>query len=685
LRNALLLFVLFFPAYLFSSSGVLPPYRDAGEMVVSASTLGVSHPPGYPLYILLGRAAASVPLGTEATKLNALSAAAGAGAVAALAWAVAPAAGVWSAAGAALLGLDPTFWHVSQVPEMYSLGLLLAAICLGLALRLRRDWSERRLALLALLYGLSLGVRLDLALLAPVFLLPFRSLDEAATRRPAIVRALGYFLLGFAVYLYLPLRARTAPWLDWYDPSTPGRFLGALTRQSYGGTLDLLSRQYAAGRNFDANLRAWLLHLWSAFGPLSAACAAGLWALGGPGPAVGAAVAGPVFLFLSNLPPNPHAMAIVEPHYLTADLLLAAAASAGLAAAARRWSPRIVAAAALAALAVTGVRRCADSDRRWELLALDWADSALRAAPPGGRVVAKKDVQLFALWHAKEALGRRPDTVVIAQGLSGSDWYQAGMRHEAPGLRLLRLGTPENWKPFLDANGPALATMDADWPPGLPSAARGLSVLLSTAASRPDARPWMELVCLRGPLEYEAQKDFFSSDLDADYSAAWHRSGAEALRAGAADEAYRRFALAWAAKTDSPEPPLYMGLIRFQQGRAEEAERLFSSSTRLFDEELALADRYRALPGVTGSLRKGGAAALLNWGAAEERLGRKERALEHYEKAAAFDPSLAQVHYNIAVLFWERDWGRVRRELEETLRLDPRHPEAGRYLARLPK
>jgi hypothetical protein len=35
----------------------LPPYRDAGEMTSSAWTLGVSHPTGYPLYILLGRAA----------------------------------------------------------------------------------------------------------------------------------------------------------------------------------------------------------------------------------------------------------------------------------------------------------------------------------------------------------------------------------------------------------------------------------------------------------------------------------------------------------------------------------------------------------------------------------------------------------------------------------------------------
>jgi tetratricopeptide (TPR) repeat protein len=315
---------------------------------------------------------------------------------------------------------------------------------------------------------------------------------------------------------------------------------------------------------------------------------------------------------------------------------------------------------------------------------LDSADSQLRSVPAGGRLVAKKDVQLFSLWHAQEVLGRRRDAEIIAEGLSGADWYRAGMSREYPPLVLTRLSQPENWPFFLAANGSAFATMDAEWPPDLPSSPRGLAVLLSTASESPDLAARMDLVCLRGPLRYDEQRDFFSSDLVADYSAGWQRAGYESNRAGMHDEAYRRFALAWAAKALSPEAPLYMGLIRFKQGRDEDARRLFALASKTFDDALALGRAYRVLPAVTGMLAKESATALLNWGAAEERLGRRDEAIERYEQAAARDPSLGQAHFNLAVMYWNRDWARARSELAATLKLEPGNVEAARYLAQLP-
>ena len=47
---------------------------DRGELLLAAESLGVPHPPGYPLWILLARLAAAIPFGTLAGRVNALSA-----------------------------------------------------------------------------------------------------------------------------------------------------------------------------------------------------------------------------------------------------------------------------------------------------------------------------------------------------------------------------------------------------------------------------------------------------------------------------------------------------------------------------------------------------------------------------------------------------------------------------------
>ena len=39
------------------------PGGDSGELIAAAVTGGVAHPPGYPLFLLLGRLAGAVPVG----------------------------------------------------------------------------------------------------------------------------------------------------------------------------------------------------------------------------------------------------------------------------------------------------------------------------------------------------------------------------------------------------------------------------------------------------------------------------------------------------------------------------------------------------------------------------------------------------------------------------------------------
>ena len=47
---------------------------DSGELIVAAHTLGVAHPPGFPLYTLLAHLASVVPIGNVAVRVNFASA-----------------------------------------------------------------------------------------------------------------------------------------------------------------------------------------------------------------------------------------------------------------------------------------------------------------------------------------------------------------------------------------------------------------------------------------------------------------------------------------------------------------------------------------------------------------------------------------------------------------------------------
>jgi hypothetical protein len=49
-------------------------FVDSGALIVAAHTSGVAHPPGFPLWLILARAAAWLPAGSTAVRVHLLSA-----------------------------------------------------------------------------------------------------------------------------------------------------------------------------------------------------------------------------------------------------------------------------------------------------------------------------------------------------------------------------------------------------------------------------------------------------------------------------------------------------------------------------------------------------------------------------------------------------------------------------------
>ena len=718
--------------YLSRLPPALAPWRDSGEMSLAAWTLGVAHPTSYPLYVLLGRLAACVPLGNPAYRLNLVSACAGAAACAALFSALRARRGGFAAfAAAGALALNPSFWAVSQVSEMYSLWVLLAVGLVALAERLSEDPTERLWPAFAFCAALALGNRLDLVLLAPGLLwlalahrplaagedarwagfalllapaaaalsgsnapaalliggtLVWRARGDGAGAR--LLKAALWGAAGLSAYLYLPARSAGGPLLDWNHPAVPSNFLDSLLRTRYGGTLDLVSRSYGTGELFGDNLRLWGEHLLRAFGPLLpfAVWGAAEDAREDRSRFLGRFVAwwwaGPVFLFLANMPPNTHAAAILDPHYLLSDAVALFWLARGCAAAAARapFSGRVLAAAPLVwALALGAPSRL---DRRSSFESLDFAAAAFRAAPPGAVVVAKKDVQLYALWHYQTVAGRRSDLRVVAQGLSGSPWYQADWRRRDPSLPLTSLAEPRGWDALGAGGAPVLFTQDAEPPARVGEAALPRGPLLA-ASGAPEASAVSDaLLVRRGARRAEDAPDFFTKDLVESQAVAFLREGIALQRAGRADAAERAFLSAWACDWSFPDAALYLGFVYATSGRLREAADAYALADHLFGEKLADAARFRSLPDLVAAVRRQAAEAATHRGVAMEKLGDRAAAEAHYRRALALYP-LAQTRFDLAVLAWGKDWAAAEEHLTEAVRLDPVHADARKYLEAL--
>lgn len=197
--------------------------EDSGELITAAYTLGIAHPPGYPLWCILGKVFTWIPLGTVAWRVNLLSAVLGAAAVGVLAliahrftrsfWA--------SFAGALIFATSRDFWGQAVIAEVYTLNVLLFLILLLFVLYFEDTRKTRWLYLAATVLGLALTNHSTILPLAPVFFGWVFLRHRELFRKPILIANLvAGFLLGFSIILYLPMRSAIDPVMDWGNPET---------------------------------------------------------------------------------------------------------------------------------------------------------------------------------------------------------------------------------------------------------------------------------------------------------------------------------------------------------------------------------------------------------------------------------------------------------------------------------
>lgn len=142
---------------------------DSAEFQALSYTPGVAHATGYPVYLLLGRLFALLPVENVAYRVNLLSAIMAALTLVFM-FAIGRSLGAGrlaSLAGPVALGVSFIFWWHAVIAEVYTAGAAFLGAIVWLVLVWRNTGKARFLFLAGLLGGLSLGVHNTVALAAP--------------------------------------------------------------------------------------------------------------------------------------------------------------------------------------------------------------------------------------------------------------------------------------------------------------------------------------------------------------------------------------------------------------------------------------------------------------------------------------------------------------------------------------
>jgi hypothetical protein len=228
-----------------------PKLLDAVMLQMQVSVLGITHPTGYPTYLMLTHLFTYLPFGDPAYRVNF-----GSAIYAALAVVAVYAAGlllsrrvVAAASGALAFGLGTALWSQAVIAEVYTLNALLVSVTIVVLLLWREYRKDRYLLLSALLVGLCLTNHLTSGLLLPASLLFVALVDwRKLVDIRLVLGGAGLFLLGLTPYLYLPIRAAMDPPMEANNPTDFGRFWyvvsgGNLTGSSFSfGPLELPAR-----------------------------------------------------------------------------------------------------------------------------------------------------------------------------------------------------------------------------------------------------------------------------------------------------------------------------------------------------------------------------------------------------------------------------------------------------------
>lgn len=394
--------------------------EDSGEFIGAAFTLGVPHPPGYPVWTMLAHLFTWIPLENPAWRVNLFSAVCGAATVSLLVLI-----GITltrrrtpAVLAALLFAFSRVFWEQALIAEVYTLNTLFLAAILLIALRGVRAGNPGACSALALLAGVSTGVHNTMLLLLPFWAIFTWLHLPAPLRRDAAFHAKngGLFLLGLVVWLYLPLASRLDPAVDWGDPETLARWWDVVRREQFAFMVEQYPR--SLGR-FAAQLstmgRFWVKDYLTIGAFLGAAGAVALWrrdrflAAFLTLMALSTVVA---ITWMQNFEQNREWLWVMRVFMLPAEFITAIGIACALAWGGGRRIRSFLTGLAMAGILGALLIHSAQSKRAY-FYAEDYGRAVLAGLPENAIFVAGPDHQAFPTLYLQAVEGERPDVTLL--------------------------------------------------------------------------------------------------------------------------------------------------------------------------------------------------------------------------------------------------------------------------------
>jgi len=225
-----MVFVIASTVYILTSEPTMS-YWDCGEYIATAFKLEVGHPPGAPLFQMIGRFFSLFAFGDVthvARMVNTMSALASGFTILFLFWTITMIARkiivrdremtrqkMWTVMGAGLVGalaytFTDSFWFSAVEGEVYAMSSFFTAIVVWAIFKWEEHADEahsyRWLILIAYLMGLSIGVHLLnlLAIPAITFVYYFRKYPNPGWKGMTVVTVLSVLILAVVMYLIIP-------------------------------------------------------------------------------------------------------------------------------------------------------------------------------------------------------------------------------------------------------------------------------------------------------------------------------------------------------------------------------------------------------------------------------------------------------------------------------------------------
>ena len=398
---------------------------DSGEFTTAARILGITHPPGYPLYVLFGKIFSTLfPFGNIGYRINLMSAFFGA-LTCGMVYLISKrlinnninefqkentktSSTVFTIAiiSALFLSFSKTFWSQAVVAEIYTINAFFITLLIYISIT-----KYKNLYLFSFISGLGIAGHYITGLLFPVFLILYwKELFHKKNLPERFFLYTIFFLLGLSVLIFMPIRSSANPFMDWGNTRIFEKFIDQIRRVQYktfefGQTVNLQTKfsfiKYffkLAGEQFTYYIIPLILLVTNSI----------------------------VMLLILKFQFNPQQASVVEVYFLPSYSIMALWLGFGLLFIAKYLKPYFF----IPLLILPLIMHFKYNSKRNNYIAYDYSSNILKSLPENSHYFSSGDNQMFLLSYQQWCLKRRldasfyTDTGLLFKNIFGNDFFQ---------------------------------------------------------------------------------------------------------------------------------------------------------------------------------------------------------------------------------------------------------------------